>query len=374
MKAESVANEGDRKFNDEQIKYLKGFGYTNGLIHELNEYRQTAQKRYWLVSNSTCMRLNDSAILAVRDCYYKFFCFESRHYDYAFPIRCSRWSEIKDCVLFHTELSTHLELPTMIRFLNQPDEEENDHLECTIDHNDNDLHNVVKLFDTMPFGSTPIAKSLEYIRREIEILEPELVQNNRKVVVLIAIDDTPTDEAGFGGKNRIKDFLKLFREINKLPVNFVFRLSCRKKSVVSFYTQLDCEFGKDVEILNSFIDEANIVYKYNPWINYTLPFHTLRELGLAFHNEVVNLIDEKELECPEMVQFCSLILGPDVIQNAPVPTSDWNGFLSFIKSAVSKERLKWNPVLEKSMPLIDIEKIDSIYRNNKRFPRKTSII
>jgi hypothetical protein len=64
-----------------------------------------------------------------------------------------------------------------------------------------------------------------------------------------------------------------------------------------------------MDVLDDFCGEAAEIYEHNPWMNYGLPLHRLREMG--FHDRVLDMIDERPLTRGEIRDFCLLLFGPD---------------------------------------------------------------
>ena len=114
-----------------------------------------------------------------------------------------------------------------------------------------------------------------------------------------------------------------------------------------------------IEVLDDFIEEAGEVQKFNPWLNYTLCIHRMREMGL--HNRIFDLLDERPLTLGECGEFCSLLFGRAVMDGIPDPEEDLNGFVSKLQRVMNKEKGHWNPIKKRVMPWISLEKITTIY-------------
>ena len=114
-----------------------------------------------------------------------------------------------------------------------------------------------------------------------------------------------------------------------------------------------------IEVLDDFVQEAEEVHKFNPWLNYTLCIHRMREMGVQ--NRLFDFLDERALTLGEVGEFCTLLLGRDVMDGVPDPEEDLGGFLSKVQQVMGKEKGQWNPVKKKVMPYINLEKINSIY-------------
>jgi len=127
-----------------------------------------------------------------------------------------------------------------------------------------------------------------------------------------------------------------------------------------FYNSLDDQLELSMDVLDDFCGEALEIYEHNPWMNYGLPLHRLREMG--FHDRVLDMIDERQLTSSEIRDFCVLLFGE--CDGLPDPDTDWNAFSMHVKELLSKEDLQWNPVTKRMSPWIDMKQLDRIYGFN----------
>ena len=114
-----------------------------------------------------------------------------------------------------------------------------------------------------------------------------------------------------------------------------------------------------IEVLDDFVGEAEEVYQYNKWLNYTLPLHRMREMG--FQNRLFDLLDERSLTKSELRDFCMLLFGREHFDGVPDPEADFPEFLRSMSRLLNKESTQWNPIKKKMMPLVDLAKMSSIY-------------
>merc|ERR1712113_155548 len=115
-----------------------------------------------------------------------------------------------------------------------------------------------------------------------------------------------------------------------------------------------------LEVLDDFTGEAEEVYEHNPWLNYALPLHRIREMG--FSHKLFDLLDERRLTKDELKQFFLLLFGPGKMDGLPDPQIDWKGFCKHINQIVDKqEKHQWNPISKKVEPWVNVKKMNSQY-------------
>ncbi len=111
--------------------------------------------------------------------------------------------------------------------------------------------------------------------------------------------------------------------------------------------------------MDDFTSEAEEVYKENPWLNYTLSLHRLREMGIP--NRLFDLLDERKFTKSELRDFCMLLFGADDFDGVPEPEVDWNGFLTALDAMLKKEGNQFNPMKGKPKPLLDLKAMNRVY-------------
>ncbi len=111
--------------------------------------------------------------------------------------------------------------------------------------------------------------------------------------------------------------------------------------------------------MDDYIGEAKEVFAVNPWLNYTLPTHRMREMGIQ--NKLFDLLDERKFTLSEIYDFCLMLFGTRAFEKVPDPEVDLKGFLKNLARIVDKHRNQWNPISHKPKQLIDVKLIGSMY-------------
>ena len=114
-----------------------------------------------------------------------------------------------------------------------------------------------------------------------------------------------------------------------------------------------------IEVLDDYLGEAEEVYSVNPWLNYTLATHRMREMGIQ--NKLYDLLDERKFSLSEIYDYCSMLFGAREFENVPDPEIEFNEFIKKLSHIVDKHRSQWNPISKKPKPLVDVQKISSMY-------------
>jgi hypothetical protein len=156
-------------------------------------------------------------------------------------------------------------------------------------------------------------------------------------------------------------FSNALKKLEGLPVWVVIRLCTDDDDVVDYYNNLDEQLELSMEVLDDFVGEAKEVCHVNPWLNYALPLHRMREMG--FHDRVFDMLDERALSKAELRDFCRLLFGNSSFDGVRDPEVNFSGFLEDIHNLLRKEDVQYNPVKGKVTPWIDIRALNKIYGN-----------
>jgi hypothetical protein len=352
----NISRGSTKAIDSQQIKRLLDQGYTKGLAHSLNDLQTNFPLRMWVVDNSGSMAKTDGHQFV-----------QTGGINDIKVVSCTRWKEIQDCVNYHVQLSALLTAPTVFRLLNNPGisagAQEFGIATQGEDMIPTDVDKALNIMSrTRPSGCTPLIEHIREIHATITAMKSSLESEGKRVVVVLATDGLPTNS--FGESNSfIKDqFVQSLRALEGLPVWLVVRLSTDEEEVVDFYNGLDDQLELSMDVLDDFCGEAEEIYEHNPWMNYALPIHRLRELG--YHDRILDMIDERPLTQSEIRDYCLLLFGAMQCDGLPDPAIDWKGFMDTVKALLDKEELQWNPMKKKPMPWINLKQLNKQYGDN----------
>jgi len=358
--ASDVIDRQDVALNEQHIQQLLKQGFTRGLSLSLEEMKKMFALRIWIVDNSGSMQQPDGHRIV------------STGPNSVKTIPSSRWDEIVECVEYHAKFAGLIEAPTRFRLLNNPGANVGPQQFSVAEEGNggNIMQQVQNVTNIMrkarPNGCTPLTSHILEIHNEISQMAPELRRLGKKVVIVIATDGLPTNELGFGGNAHNQEFVDALRMLEGLPVWVVVRLCTDDDSVVNFYNDLDGQLELSLEVLDDFCGEAAEVTGENPWLNYTLPLHRLREFG--YHDRVFDMLDERPLLKSEIRDYCCLLFGRDNIDGMSDPSIDWDAFVQDVSRLLMMESRQYNPVTKRASPWINISRMNRIYGSSACLP------
>ena len=339
--------------SDQLQRLVQDHGYTPSLAESLNPTKETFALRYWIVDNSGSMKQPDGHRIIQ----------QKKGTSNGQPVvtleNCTRWQEICDCVQHHIQLASLVQAPTRFRLLNNQVHP----LTLSIGEDSSESTRSAEVKQGLqwiraahPDGLTPLTKHIRQLHQEISAMEPLLRQRGQRVSITIATDGLPTSALQANART---EFVESLRMLEGLPVWVVIRLCTDEDVVVDFYNNLDEILELSLDVLGDFVGEAKEVHQVNPWLNYTLALHRMREMG--YHDRLFDLIDERRLTSNEIRDFCLLLFGPHALDGAPDPSADWKGFRQVLERAVEATPQQWNPIQKKLMPLINMKKLNRMY-------------
>jgi hypothetical protein len=337
-------------FNQNQEQTLLSQGYTKGLIKALESSSKAFAMRFWVIDNSGSMGMTDG---------HKFI--ETKGGQIK-VISCTRWNEIQETVEYHAQMAALINAPTVFRLLNDPGSHIGPQEFGVADKGEamisNDLQVAMQTMrNATPCGVTPLSQHIYEIKNRVEMMHSQL--QGRKVAIILATDGLPSNPTGVTDIYSKNELVNALRSLEGLPVWIIIRLCTDDASVVEYYNSIDANLELSIEVLDNYTDEAKELYTKNPWLNYTLPMHRMREFGCP--NRLFDMLDERQLTISELREFCIFLFGVDKFDGVPLPEVDFTGFLRSIDKMMAKEKLQWHPVKNKVLPLLNLQKLSKIY-------------
>jgi len=341
------------ELDGDQLEFLSEEGFPKGLSSTLSEACSIFALRIWVVDNSGSMSNNDGKRLV-----------HEEKYNSVMSIRCTRWSELQETVTYHAKLAAAMKAPTIFRLLNDPGYAAGPQMfsiaergEGMIDH---DLQIAVTTIDNArPTGATPLIKHINEIREQIEIMAPTLESQGRKVAIILATDGLPTNPIGMSPGNERENFTAAMKSLEGLPVWVVIRLCTDSEHIVNYYNDLDRQLELSIEVLDNYTDEALEMYRPNPWLNYTLQLHRMREMGLQ--KRFFDFLDERPLTLSELNEFCIMLFGEEKFAGVPSPEQNLKEFVKAIEILAKGEPNQWHPVKRTMKSLVSADKMKRMY-------------
>jgi hypothetical protein len=346
---DSAENE---QIRDHHIEQLTRQGFSKGLATSLGAAKISFPLRIWVVDNSGSMLMADGYLLTEASQKHKVKIVDS-----------TRWEELEECVIYHAQMAALIEAPTSFRLLNAvagSGPQQFGVANIRKDQIPSDLQNAHAILQqTRPTGATPLTQHIIDVQHALRAMAADLNQRGQRVALIIATDGLPTDADGRGGAIEQNRFLEALRSLERLPVWVVFRLCTSERSVVEFYNSLDKQLELSMEVLDDFVGEARQITAQNPWLNYALPLHRIREFG--FHDRLFDMLDERPLTKGELREFCALLFGVKNINSLPDPGLKWSAFLKAVHQLQKMEERQWNPVTKKIAPWIDVHILQKMH-------------
>lgn len=355
---------------------LKSQGFTNGLARTLIHNREAVAVRIWLVDNSGSMNNTDGHLVVQAT-------------DKIRNVPCTRWEEVTGALLWHAEFNANMKAPMVIRLANDPGVNAGpQQLGVSASENvnvDSELQRLRRLLKCHPGGSTPLTVHLQDILTSLRQVDTSLF-HGKMISIVIVTDRLPRDAEGSEGQ-----FLETLKAFQDYPVWIVIRLSTDERRVVEFYGNMDQGIAIlrqmrgeanharreniRLDVLDDYVSEAAEVAKHNPWLNYGLPLHIIRESGSMI--AAFDAINERPLDFAELTDFVALLFdqhatledhgGLQTLDEAPLPDAqtDYRDFRKNVHQLSLRSGDIWNPVKKKMLPWINLKELDRIYASGQ---------
>lgn len=337
-----------------QLETLMQQGFTEGTAQTLLESISTFRLRIWVIDNSGSMNSADGHRLKLGS------------NGTIQELNGTRWKELQETMEYHIQLASLLGAPSEFRMLNTTANGVNQFsIAMTVGQSEMEKQRELSralqtILTAEPGGVTPLTQHIYEIRNQVESLAPMLRASGQKVTIILATDGLPSDDYGRSSNAEQIKFRDALNTLEGLPIWVVIRLCTDNNDVVEYYNDLDRQLEFSLEVLDNYTDEAAEIHKVNPWLNYILALHRMREMGLQ--NRIIDFLDERLLALYEVRDFCALLFGKGKMDGVPDPEVDYKGFMKRIQQITQEEHKQWHPVKKQVKSLISYNKLQSIKR------------
>lgn len=274
--------------------FLTSKNWPTGLQNEYIGGLTKCPMRYVIIDDSGSMATRDAVRIV-----------ESTDGRNAYEEKTSRWEELVDTIQFHAALANVTKCRTEFRLLNN-------HPPVIIGDSGSDISNYHALInalskpfplitavlphpcsiDLRPKLMTPLVRHVNEVVEQITAMAPALRAAGQRVKLIICSDGEASDG----------NLTTAMRPLRHLPVWIVLRLCTSNDTVAQYWATLDSELELNMDVIQTLLTEANQIHALNPWLNYSEPFHRLRETGLAFKE--ADLLDELKLTTEQIMNIC----------------------------------------------------------------------
>eukprot|EP01039_Chlorochromonas_danica_P002769 gene2769-3023_t len=319
--------------------FLRRYQWPEGLQMELLHSCRRIPLRFYVVDDSGSMISDDGRRVISQGAQHKM-------------IKCTRWAELSESVLFLAELAEALQVPTEFRLVNGADpilvglDEPEQEIE---EGGQSSLAFLREVMRESPAGPTPLCAHIRAIVANIESIAPSLRERGQKAVVVIATDGESTDG----------DVALALKPLTHLPVLVVVRLCTEENSVLDYWNNIDQQLELDIDVLDDQLGDARQVAAVNGWLTYAEPLHRIREFGVVMKE--MDIIDEKTITMEQMRAFCAFLLCKGDIEALPHPALNWNLFAAALKEALRQHEKVFCPVSQTVKPWIDVPALYRTY-------------
>lgn len=213
-----INNAGDNSVFDKRKKLID-HGFTKGMMHELDQARVDCLLHIWILDNSVSTSQADGLrMVSLRDINTKTL------------VKCTRWDDIMETVLYHAQMAIWVDIPTSFRLLNTvPDVESEFSMACepytSEEHAKQDLNRFQQwLMKVQPTGRTPLTTHIYEVRKLVRSITSTIYLKTQHVVLIVATDGFPSNEKGICNDEQNELFRKSLKLLEKLPIRIIFRL------------------------------------------------------------------------------------------------------------------------------------------------------
>jgi hypothetical protein len=187
--------------------------------------------RIWIVDNAVSMNRKDQCQFAHSGG--NLFDFDART-----AVKCTRWDELKETVLFHARLAIMTKTPIFCHLVNSCPNVPQDIPIVSSPYAKNfygdqqGRRDWERLFQSIkPSGRRLLTRSIHEIRLQILSIKTVLQVKSQLVLLTLATDGLPADENGSVGGESAQNFVHALQTIEHLPIILIVRLSTDEQTV-----------------------------------------------------------------------------------------------------------------------------------------------
>jgi len=321
-----------------------GYAYP-GLADEVASTMERMPLRFWIVDNSGSMGMCDGKRLRGTK-----------------VITSTRTLELQDAVAHQAELAIRLGARTDFNHLNNPGggsqfvtvASGTDATGCPRGRVEDNLNAAVKTLERsiQPCGSTPLTEAVNHVHAALAPLADRMRSRGEQAVVVIATDGLPDSPSTF------LPALQLL--MRRCPVWVVVRLCTSDDEITDYWTSLDKELERPLEVLDDVFGEAAEVAKYNDWLTYSPQLHAARLFGLR--DKAFDLMDERPMPPAEIKRFAEMLLG---CEDLPEPELEGDEFIRALRAAIAQHPQVFDARKRQMRPMIDADRVARMLKERK---------
>lgn len=246
---------------EELREHLLSLSLPPGLLSSVFGSYRSCHSRVWLLDNSVRMKTRDCHIARSQRSSIEA---DRRGGD------ATRWDELKDCVLFHANMSSKCWIPTKFFLVNDPSSSSNDEewhrgrkfTICSARPRDvpGELDEVQRNMDNPGLNQNrcPLRYCIETLRRSLEGEASRLESEGRHVTLVICTQGRPTTRDGMTGSEMMRDLQRELMSLSKLPVRIIIRLCTDSEEVREMYNSMDANLDS-LDVLDDYWGEVRYI-------------------------------------------------------------------------------------------------------------------
>jgi hypothetical protein len=315
-------------------EYLTKEHFPVGLQEEFIRSLDSCVMRYFICDDSGSMSITDGCRLA------------KKGEGFALVKGTERWAELKATVQFHMGLAKAANAPCDFRFLNGLSPKRIGCYEVDPDNTHERLIN--NRLNDSPNGGTPLCKILRDVIQDIQKHEQLLRNNGKQVCVIICTDGEASDG----------NLAMAMKPLAHLPVHVIVRLCTNEDSITEYWNNVDKDLEIQLDILDDPVGEAEEAKDANPWLNYGVPLHRIREFGTKIKE--LDTMDESLLSTSGMKKILAMIFNDPSMMDME-PDVDWAAFKAHVQKKNNEVGKTFNPHTQRMEPWVNMSLFSSTY-------------